>query len=507
MYIYVISFFRYISFGLICMGCGALLFSLPHFITDNYLSLKELASLTSNNTEDENLCYEEDKIAETIVTSLSRFKYFFYFGQFLNGVGAAPLITLGTILLDDSVARFSAPLYIGIFQTFFVVGPAIGYMLGGSLLKLYVDYDTLTSSLPFTASDQIWVGAWWVGFVIAWIMSWSCALFIFCYPAILPTNPIASNKLTPVNQPTDESSGSVNQPPYNNIEECNPKIPTRTDNVFVQMPLSILALLKNPTYMLISFGEAFDTMTITGLSTFFPKFIQVQYGYTAGVAAILFGILVTPSGGLGTFCGGYVAKRFQLNRNQVLKMYIICQSLTIPCSLAILLTCGNPQMPGLNVPYDTKTLESTPSLPSPIIHTVEAQILNNDEPLSLNASCNANCRSCGNLAEFTPVCGSDNRTYFNPCYAGCQKSTYVDGTKTYLNCSCVEENGKTATMNSCDVGCNKFPYFAVFAFLLIWFTFMAAMPAVVAILRFVEPEERSLAIGIQTIVLRYINEK
>ncbi len=30
--------FRYISFGLFVMGCGSLIFSLPHFITGPYLS-------------------------------------------------------------------------------------------------------------------------------------------------------------------------------------------------------------------------------------------------------------------------------------------------------------------------------------------------------------------------------------------------------------------------------------------------------------------------------------
>ena len=48
--------------------------------------------------------------------SLANNKYLFIFGQILHGIGAAPLIALGTTLLDESVSRVSAPLYIGIFQ-------------------------------------------------------------------------------------------------------------------------------------------------------------------------------------------------------------------------------------------------------------------------------------------------------------------------------------------------------------------------------------------------------
>ena len=58
--------------------------------------------------------------------SLEDFKYVFIFGQMLFGMGASALITLGTTLLDESVAEKMAPVYIGIFESCFVLGPAIG---------------------------------------------------------------------------------------------------------------------------------------------------------------------------------------------------------------------------------------------------------------------------------------------------------------------------------------------------------------------------------------------
>lgn len=54
----------------------------------------------------------------------------------------------------------------------------------------------------------------------------------------------------------------------------------------------------------------------------------------------------------------------------------------------------------------------------------------------------------------------------------------------------------------CETDCKNFYGFAVLLFVSIWFTFMAAMPNVVATLRSVEVKHRSLALGIQSIILR-----
>ena len=51
------------------------------------------------------------------------------------------------------------------------------------------------------------------------------------------------------------------------------------------MPGVIKALLTNPTYMFINFGGGADGFVVAGLSAFLPKFIQSQYGLTAGLAA------------------------------------------------------------------------------------------------------------------------------------------------------------------------------------------------------------------------------
>ena len=55
-----------------------------------------------------------------------------------------------------------------------------------------------------------------------------------------------------------------------------------------------------------------------------------------------------PAGGLGTFCGGFIAKRFRLNRSQVIKMYIYSQMITIPLGLGFLFYCPQVDFGGVS---------------------------------------------------------------------------------------------------------------------------------------------------------------
>jgi len=62
----------------------------------------------------------------------------------------------------------------------------------------------------------------------------------------------------------------------------------------------------------------------------------------------ILGLLVIPAGGLGTFSGGFIAKKFRLNRSQVIKMYIMSQMVTIPLGLGFLFYCPQAEFSGIS---------------------------------------------------------------------------------------------------------------------------------------------------------------
>ena len=86
------NFFRYIAAGLIFLGLGSLLFSLPHFLSEPLSEIvrREVISTTcSTNNSIENPTIQQTSTATT--------DYFlvFVFGQILHGIGAAPILSLG----------------------------------------------------------------------------------------------------------------------------------------------------------------------------------------------------------------------------------------------------------------------------------------------------------------------------------------------------------------------------------------------------------------------------
>jgi organic anion transporter 4A len=91
---------------------------------NNHYQLCHINTAAEQTTNEEKL--GKCKQGEEPITSLSNYKYIFILGQLLHGMGASALITLGTTLLDESVKEKMAPVFIGIFESSFVLGPALG---------------------------------------------------------------------------------------------------------------------------------------------------------------------------------------------------------------------------------------------------------------------------------------------------------------------------------------------------------------------------------------------
>ena len=116
---------RWIAGGMLAMALGSLVWTLPHFATDAYMPTLAgeeedgpVLCGTAGSDGREGECSEGGKGGGE-GGSLAAYRFVFVFGQLLHGLGAAPLITLGTTFLDESVSKRSSPLYIAVFQTWY----------------------------------------------------------------------------------------------------------------------------------------------------------------------------------------------------------------------------------------------------------------------------------------------------------------------------------------------------------------------------------------------------
>ena len=63
----------------------------------------------------------------------------------------------------------------------------------------------------------------------------------------------------------------------------------RTLSDLRHLPSALFQLMKVPPFMLITFAGATEGLITSGFATFMPKFIQNQFGVTAGWASMLTG--------------------------------------------------------------------------------------------------------------------------------------------------------------------------------------------------------------------------
>ena len=93
-------FFRYIACGLIILGTGSFFFSMPHFLSPKIPESNIVYNNEAANTAERELCNASVAITSVsesdIHASLSHYRCWFIIGQILHGIGAAPILTLGS---------------------------------------------------------------------------------------------------------------------------------------------------------------------------------------------------------------------------------------------------------------------------------------------------------------------------------------------------------------------------------------------------------------------------
>ncbi|XP_007940688.1 solute carrier organic anion transporter family member 4C1 [Orycteropus afer afer] len=458
---------RWLAFASFMIGLGALVFSLPHFFSGKY----QLGSIF----EDTCLAARDSTRCNSSMSSLSNYLYVFILGQLLLGTGGTPLYTLGTAFIDDSVPTHKSSLYIGIGFSMSILGPAIGYVLGGQLLTMYIDAAN-GQSINITEDDPRWLGAWWIGFLLTWLFAWCLIIPFSCFPKHLPgTAKIQAAKISQAHQ---DKSSSVQDTDEN------------FGKSFKDFPAALKSLIRNTVFMCLVLSTTSEALVTTGFATFLPKFIENQFGLSSSFAATLAGAVLIPGAALGQILGGVLVSKFKWTCKNAMKFSLCTSAVALLLSFVFLyVKCENGPIAGVSESYNGT-----------------GQLGN------LTAPCNANCNCLRSY--YYPLCGEDGVQYFSPCFAGCINSVSKSQPKTYYNCSCIERKtkitsaaesfGSEAKPGKCETQCAKLPIFLSIFFVTVIFSFMAGTPITVSILRCVNNNQRSLALGIQFMFLRLL---
>ena len=373
--------------------------------------------------------------------------------------------------MDDCVSRETFSLYIGIFYAMGIIGPAIAVIVGGYLLNVHTDFLSEEES-GLTPDDPLWVGAWWVGYLI---------LGVLCFLIIIPISGYAREI------PGSEEIRKQKISEAYSTDKKDDIVKGDMDIRVSELPHHIKVLFTNPVFVLLTLFQCCDSFIIAAFASFGPKYVENQLGLGAGLAGGLFGLVLLPAGLIGTVLGGWIVKRFHFTCTEILKWEIVQTMLVMIFSFILFLYCDPIQFAGVTSPYSDMNTNK-----------------------ALVDDCNANC-SCNDLL-FEPVCGSNNLQYFSSCHAGCASFQENEDDVEFFNCSCIEKSLNMsdhdiiqATKGSCSSStCWFVILFFILFFIEVWLIFSCSTMSISATIRCVPGPQRSLAIGVQWISLRLL---
>ncbi|XP_074534341.1 solute carrier organic anion transporter family member 1C1-like isoform X1 [Halichoeres trimaculatus] len=488
---------KIIAIGCVLMSFGTFLIAMPHFIIGRYkieTSVRSSVNSTNNLSPCPASSPESTRAGDRPSVLASRgceressvsMWIYVFLGNVLRGIGETPVQPLGISYIDDYAQSENAALYIGCVQTISIIGPVFGYLLGSLCAKIYVDIGYVDmETVTITPSDARWVGAWWLGYLIAGAITLMSAVPFWFLPKSLPM-PIEKHDTSC----TPEQTRFIKDSPTKE-HKFRPEEPANLHQMAKDFMPTLKSLLGNPVYIIYLCITVIQFNSLIGMVTYKPKYIEQHYGQSASKANFLMGMINIPAVALGMFSGGVIMKRYKLDIMGAAKFSIGTSLLGYFLSLFFLaMGCENSKVAGITVSYTGVGGLS-----------YQDQLLFSD--------CNSGCLC--SKREWDPVCGENGITYVSPCWAGCTSSTGSGRNTVFDNCTCValadtQPGNLTATLGQCPRrdSCDKiFPYFLALSVVSSFIISLGGTPGFVLLVRCIKPELKSLALGIHTLATR-----
>uniref|UniRef100_A0A673IVZ9 Solute carrier organic anion transporter family member n=1 Tax=Sinocyclocheilus rhinocerous TaxID=307959 RepID=A0A673IVZ9_9TELE len=505
---------RLIGAGCLIMAMGSFITAAPHFFQGLYKYETTISYFSaSNGTESILPCLTSGSLScmcscsfvfvECEKAASSSLWLCVFLGNMLRGVGETPVMPLGLSYLDDFSRAENTALYMALIQTMGIMGPMFGFMLGSfcalrghrsSGLRYSPVCSTDNGSLPYTdhmilPKDSRWVGAWRLGFLLTGGVMLLAGIPFWFLPKSLPKQG-ETETVKKSNVVEGEQEHFI---PDNNKHSNAPNTPAPVSMAALAKDFlpSLKKLFSNTIYIILIITTIIQVNGFIGLMTFQPKYMEQTYGHSASRAIFLIGVSNLPALALGIVTGGFIMKKFKLNILGASKFCITASLLTFSALLVqYFLQCDNSQVAGLTVSY-----QGAPEV--------------SYQQNTLISQCNMAC-SCS-LKHWDPICAASNGlTYASPCLAGCQTSTGVGKEMVFHNCTCIGDSpfpyanmsavlGQCPRKSDCDY---MFKFYMAVTIIGSFFPACAATPGYIILLRSINPELKSLALGVHILLIR-----